>query len=69
MSSFQIQKKTQLPTPMETDINNQPTHPVQEDRITQPAHIDCYQYVMLDSVALELDNIWKNTVIAHQQTI
>ena len=60
MSASQIvKKKTQLPTPMETDDNNQPFHPVQEDRTKQLSNIDRDQYVMLDSVALEaIDRAW-----------
>ena len=59
MSFPQIQKKTELLTPMETDINNQPPHPVQEDRTQKPTHLDRYQYVMLASVALEaIDRAW-----------
>ena len=38
---------------METDDSNQPPYPVHEDSTTQLADIDRYQYVMLDSVALE----------------
>ena len=58
MSFLQI-KETQLPTPMETDINNRPPHPGQVDRTEQPTHIDRYQYLMLDSVALEaIDRAW-----------
>ena len=82
MSASQIVKKTQLPTPMVTDFNNQSSHPVQED---------CYQYLMLDSANLgaidrawldarersvinlvimkELDNIMKSTVTTLQQII
>ena len=47
---------------METDINTQPTHPVQDDRTKHSAHIDCYRYVMLDSAALlPIDRIWRGT--------
>ena len=53
MFASQIVKKTQLPTPMETDINNQPPQPEQDDRTQQPIHIDRYQYVMLDTATLE----------------
>ena len=59
MFFLQIQKKTQLPTPMATDIYDKPTQPMQEDRTKQPAYIDRYQYVMLDSAALEaIDRAW-----------
>ena len=44
---------------METDINNQPFDPVQEDRTQRLTRIGCYHYLMLDSVALEaIDRVW-----------
>ena len=59
MSTSQIVKITQLPTPMEVDNNNQHTHQVEDGRTNQPTHIDRYQYVILNSVALEtIDRAW-----------